>query len=129
MTDLDRIKQELTIRDELDRRGIRPVRSDAHKAFYKCPLPGHDDKNASFVCYRDTNSFYCFGCDESGCIIDLVMKLDNVSSNMPFAIWAATSAPSRLERSARPKRRYRSLLRLPFRLILVQRYTPAPGSP
>ena len=79
MTDLDRIKQELTIRDELDRRGIRPVRSDAHKAFYKCPLPGHDDKNASFVCYRDTNSFYCFGCDESGSIIDLVMKLDNVS--------------------------------------------------
>lgn len=76
MTDLDRIKQEHKITDELARRGYQATSSDAHKAVYRCPCPGHEDKNPSFVVNKDTNTFQCFGCDKHGTIIDLVAELD-----------------------------------------------------
>jgi hypothetical protein len=41
---------------------------------YKCPI--HQEKTASFVWYKNNNRFYCFGCGESGSIIDLFMKLN-----------------------------------------------------
>lgn len=40
-----------------------------------CPI--HKEKTPSFRWYHTTKSFYCFGCHESGSVIDLVMKLDN----------------------------------------------------
>lgn len=42
----------------------------------RCPL--HSEKTASFTVYPDTNSFYCFGCCESGDIIRFIQKLFNV---------------------------------------------------
>jgi len=40
-----------------------------------CPLPEHNDNTASFVVYKDSNSYYCFGCCEGGDVIDLYMKI------------------------------------------------------
>ena len=45
------------------------------KVKYICPL--HQEKTASFTWYKDTNSWYCFGCKRGGSVIDLVMKQEN----------------------------------------------------
>jgi len=42
-----------------------------------CPF--HSEKTPSFVVYSETNTFHCFGCQETGDVIDLYMKLNNVS--------------------------------------------------
>ena len=75
--DLDRVKRDHLIVDELSRRGIRPSRSYGNQVVYRCPLPGHDDHDPSFTVYRDTNTFKCYGCDKSGSIIDLVALLED----------------------------------------------------
>ena len=43
----------------------------------KCPF--HDDKSPSFNLYPN-NTYYCFGCKESGTNVDLVMKVKNVDN-------------------------------------------------
>ena len=50
---------------------------DSNKNFFikpmvKCPL--HDEDTPSFRWYPETNTFYCFGCNEGGDIIDLHRK-------------------------------------------------------
>jgi len=48
-------------------------------AMIRCQLPGHSDKHPSFAIYRKTNSFYCFGCQRGGNVINFVkefLKLD-----------------------------------------------------
>lgn len=42
-----------------------------------CPLPGHDEKDASFTVFAHTNSWCCFGCDEAGNALSFLMKVNN----------------------------------------------------
>lgn len=42
----------------------------------RCPL--HDDRSPSFYIYPETNSFYCFGCNQGGNTIDYVMQKDGL---------------------------------------------------
>lgn len=53
----------------------KPVMEQYNRAKYKCPL--HKEKTASFTVYKETNSWYCFGCAKGGSIIDLVMVMEN----------------------------------------------------
>ena len=48
--------------------GIAPPR---RRVMIKCPLPGHDDRNASFAVFPDGH-FFCFGCQRYGDVIDFV---------------------------------------------------------
>ena len=41
-----------------------------------CPF--HDEKTASFFVYPDTQSYYCFGCHESGNIFTYIMKTEGL---------------------------------------------------
>jgi DNA primase len=41
-----------------------PERESFDKMFYRCPF--HEDTEPSLVVYKETNSFYCFGCGLSG---------------------------------------------------------------
>jgi putative DNA primase/helicase len=51
--------------------GLLSGQNNSHQV--RCPL--HEgDNTPSFTIYPDTNSFYCFGCQEGGSPIDLVMK-------------------------------------------------------
>ena len=50
-----------------------PMFINHQRNFYKCPL--HNETNASFVWYKDQNSFHCFGCSAHGDIIELYMRL------------------------------------------------------
>jgi len=43
----------------------------------RCPF--HDDKHPSFSVNEDKGLFHCFGCQESGDVIDFVMKIEGVS--------------------------------------------------
>jgi hypothetical protein len=54
-----------------------PGRRAGRSHVIKCPF--HQERTGSFHIYPDTNSFYCFGCAESGDVIDAFMKLNNVS--------------------------------------------------
>lgn len=53
--------------------------------FDKACCPFHKEKTPSFTYYRKDNRWWCYGaCGEGGDVIDLVMKLNNVS--LPEAI-------------------------------------------
>lgn len=48
-----------------------------NKSSSLCPF--HEEKHASFYIYHETNTFHCFGCQESGDVIKLTMHLYGVS--------------------------------------------------
>lgn len=50
-----------------------PIRLDK----VKCPF--HEDKTASLKLYKTTNTFYCFGCNKGGDVIDFLMGLQKIS--------------------------------------------------
>jgi putative DNA primase/helicase len=45
-----------------------------------CPLPGHQEKTASFYVNPAKRTFHCFGCGRGGSVIDYVMYQENISS-------------------------------------------------
>ena len=45
----------------------------------KCPLPGHDEKTPSFKIYG-LRGFHCFGCSQSGSVIDFVRLMDSITT-------------------------------------------------
>lgn len=45
-----------------------------------CPFSTHaNERTGSFVFYKDTNSFYCFGCKNGGGPVNFVCLMENVS--------------------------------------------------
>ncbi len=55
--------------------GLAPSR---RRIMLKCPLPGHDDRNASFAVFPDDH-FYCFGCNRHGDVLDLIALTKNIT--------------------------------------------------
>ena len=74
----DEIKQRVSMIEILQYYGIETNRSN----FCRCPF--HQEKSASFKAYPGTRGFYCFGCNESGSVIDFVMRYFNL--DFPKAI-------------------------------------------
>jgi DNA primase len=69
--DIEDIKKNVPIDMLLD---TKPIHKSPNNYKYICPI--HNEKTASFVWYKDSNSFYCFGCGEGGSIIDLYMNIN-----------------------------------------------------
>lgn len=44
-----------------------------------CPF--HNEKTPSFNVYKDTGSYYCFGCRANGSVIDFYMEMENLPFN------------------------------------------------
>lgn len=44
----------------------------------KCKCPFHNETDASFVIYNDTQSFYCFGCQAAGDVITFVRNIEHL---------------------------------------------------
>jgi len=44
-----------------------------------CPI--HRERTASLHIYEDTNSWFCFGCNKGGSVIDFMMELNQYSLN------------------------------------------------
>lgn len=64
----ENIKSMVSMPEMMEHYGFSLNRS----GFCKCPF--HSEKSASFKAYPGSRGFYCFGCNESGSVIDFVMK-------------------------------------------------------
>jgi DNA primase len=43
--------------------------------YYSCTCPFHEESDASFCIYKDTQRFHCYGCKENGDVITFVRKM------------------------------------------------------
>lgn len=50
----------------------------------KCILPNHKDNSPSFKVFKNTNTFYCFGCHKWWNIINLISEVEQVSTKEAF---------------------------------------------
>lgn len=73
-TDFELIKSRAPIKDVVEMLTGSTV--DRH-GFCRCPF--HNEDTPSFKVYLDTNSFYCFGCQASGDVIDFAARVTNKS--------------------------------------------------
>jgi hypothetical protein len=60
------------------------LRKAGSRYYGLCPF--HKESTASFVIFENDNSFYCFGCNANGDVLDFYMKLHEV--NFPSAVKA-----------------------------------------
>ena len=70
------IKQ-ISIREYLNNRNIYPVKDYRYYGMYYCPY--RNDRNASFKVDYNKNVWHDFGTNEGGSIIDLIVKMENLS--------------------------------------------------
>ena len=68
----DEIKQRVSMIEMLQYYGIEQIGRI-------CRCPFHQEKSASFKAYPGLRGFYCYGCHESGSVIDFVMKFFGLS--------------------------------------------------
>ena len=69
----EKIKSMVTMPEMMEHYGFSLNRS----GFCKCPF--HSERSASFKAYPGTRGYYCFGCNQSGSVIDFVMKFFGLS--------------------------------------------------
>ncbi len=92
--ELEEISRRVPIKDILEHyfpnTGIKMTESNTYKLL--CPF--HTEKTPSFIVFRDSNSFYCFGCGEGGNIFKLVQHFEGVSFPYALAILAERAGVS-----------------------------------
>ena len=69
----EKIKSMISMPEMMEHYGFSLNRS----GFCKCPF--HSERSASFKAYPGSRGFYCYGCNESGSVIDFVMKFFGLS--------------------------------------------------
>ena len=67
------IKARITLHDLLN------LPHNGRRHMLQCPLPGHDDRNASFAVFADDH-FYCFGCQRHGDVLDFIALRDGLTT-------------------------------------------------
>lgn len=56
------------------------LKLDEYNKKCKCPFSFHtNDKTASFTLYKNTNSFYCFGCKSGGGAVNFISLFEKIS--------------------------------------------------
>ena len=53
----------------------QPTGKSGGRIYYKCPIV--EEKTASFVIYKEQNTFHCFSCNKGSSVIDLFMELNH----------------------------------------------------
>jgi hypothetical protein len=48
-----------------------PLKASGQTLIGRCVLPDHEDRTPSFTLYRETESWWCFGCSRGGDVVDL----------------------------------------------------------
>ena len=72
---LDNLKQRCDIVDVVSR--YVPLKKNGREYVGCCPF--HHERTPSFMVYSETQSYHCFGCKESGDVIQFIRKYDNLS--------------------------------------------------
>ncbi len=81
--DIDSIKRRNPIEAVVTGHGVALRPSGAHLVG-RCPF--HQDEHPSLVVYPETASFFCFGCQTGGDVIDFVRR----NYRLPNSTWVDT---------------------------------------
>jgi len=82
---LEDLKTNIPIEDVISR--VSTAKMKAIPLGYQVNCPFHDDKTASLIIYKQTNSFYCFSCGAGGSSLDFLIKINgdfNLSKAVDF---------------------------------------------
>ena len=79
--DIPALKARHPLGDTVEASGVR-LRGKGRVRQGFCPF--HDEAEASFTVYGDTERFWCFGCGEGGDVLDFVRRMEGLS--LPEAI-------------------------------------------
>ena len=79
--DIPALKARHPLGDTVEASGVR-LRGKGRVRQGVCPF--HDEAEASFTVYGDTERFWCFGCGEGGDVLDFVQRMEGLS--LPEAI-------------------------------------------
>ena len=79
--DIPALKARHPLGDTVEASGVR-LRGKGRVRQGVCPF--HDEAEASFTVYGDTERFWCFGCGEGGDVLDFVRRIEGLS--LPEAI-------------------------------------------
>ena len=79
--DLVALKARHALGDAVEAAGVR-LRGRGRVRQGVCPF--HDEGEASFTVYSDTEKFYCFGCGEGGDVLDFIQRVEGLT--LPEAI-------------------------------------------
>ena len=79
--DLVALKARHSLGDAVEAAGVR-LRGRGRVRQGVCPF--HDEGEASFTVYSDTEKFYCFGCGEGGDVLDFIQRVEGLT--LPEAI-------------------------------------------
>ena len=103
--DIPALKARHPLGDTVEASGVR-LRGKGRVRQGFCPF--HDEAEASFTVYGDTERFWCFGCGEGGDVLDFVQRVEGLS--LPEAIQRLDGPQARFRdrHLVRPKRGVRS---------------------
>ena len=74
--DIPALKARHSLGDTVEALGVR-LRGKGRVRQGVCPF--HDEAEASFTVYGDTERFWCFGCGEGGDVLDFVRRMEGLS--------------------------------------------------
>ncbi len=74
-----RIKSTVRIEEVASMLGVQ-LRSYGNRERGRCPL--HEERSPSFTIYTDQQSFYCYGCNRGGDVIDLLSEAGRLDEFM-----------------------------------------------
>ena len=103
--DLDDLKSRHFLADVVEAAGVR-LRGKGRVRQGPCPF--HEESEASFTVYGDTERFHCFGCGATGDVLDFVQRTEGLT--LPEAIWRLgggqllnAALPNESRRQSRPR--------------------------
>jgi DNA primase len=93
--------------------GYAPVKRMGR--YLKCRCPFHDETDASFTIYLNTQSYFCFGCRAAGDVINFVKEIENIdymSAVKLLAERAKLEMPERDEKYEKAERERKKILEI-----------------
>ena len=93
--DIAALKARHSLGDAVEAAGVR-LRGRGRVRQGVCPF--HDQAEASFTVYADTEKFYCFGCGEGGDVLDFIQRVEGLT--LPEAIRRLDGSPGLAPRAA-----------------------------
>ena len=94
--DIAALKARHSLGDAVEAAGVR-LRGRGRVRQGVCPF--HDEAEASFTVYADTEKFYCFGCGEGGDVLDFIQRVEGLT--LPEAIRRLDGSPGVAPRAVR----------------------------
>lgn len=73
----DFICENISIIDIIEGYGLKYINESENRFKMLCPF--HQEKTPSLKIFKETNSFYCFGCGEGSSVIDFIMMFEKIS--------------------------------------------------